>query len=217
MIKIISLLLVPFAMFSVPLIVLSLYWILPNIWVRFFKWFRFWNTQYEEIEKYVPKKGIIHDIGAGYGIFSDYLIEMSPERQVLAVEPDEQKIKHCKKAYKFTSSTQIAPTFKPDCCVLLDVLHHLRNYEEQFNLLDGCVKILKPGGTIVLKEIHDSPKWKFLLTQCVDNILYFGDNFYFRSIYEWESILKGFGLKTKVVQLDKGRFFTHWMVVGTKV
>src|SRR3989442_4582714 len=44
------------------------------------------------VERYVPKKGLIVDLGCGHGLFACVLREGSPTRRVLGIDLDPRKI-----------------------------------------------------------------------------------------------------------------------------
>src|SRR5438132_13301334 len=44
------------------------------------------------VERYVPKKGFIVDLGCGHGLFACVLREGSPTRRVLGIDLDPRKI-----------------------------------------------------------------------------------------------------------------------------
>src|SRR3989344_3834046 len=96
-----------------------------------FEFIRQLTCNFSAIEKYIPEKGTILDVGCGHGILSDFLVEKSPAREVLGIDPSAKKIALAKK--KFRNSHN--PTFRKaylseikgkfTAVILVDVLYLL--------------------------------------------------------------------------------------------
>ena len=118
-----------------------------------------------KIEKYyhyyhsiIPKNAVITDIGCGYGYMSIILAMGSEQRQVTALDYDEEKIGVA--AHNALTSTNIsfaaadARFFEyhaSDVFILSDVLHYLRPAEQE-ELLEKLFNLLKHQGQIIIRE-----------------------------------------------------------------
>ena len=51
------------------------------------------EKNYEVLHALIPKQGRVYDIGCGYGYFSMMMAYMSPQRNILGLDFDEEKIK----------------------------------------------------------------------------------------------------------------------------
>jgi 1-acyl-sn-glycerol-3-phosphate acyltransferase len=114
---------------------------------------------YEPIEKLVPAKGNILDIGCGYG-FLDYMLAWtSNERSITGIDYDEEKIEVAN--HNFSKTDQLTflasdaidfPTDKfYDCILIMDVLHYLTP-EKQVLLLEKCNSYLTQQGKLIVRD-----------------------------------------------------------------
>lgn len=190
----------------------------------FGKWFvpiRLWDAPFNEIEKLVPKKGIIIDLGSGDGLLGNYLAISSKERKITGVEINKQRIKNIPKGPTnavFKYGNILKDNFsKADGITLIHVLHHLNSFEEQVKMIEKCKTGLNTGGKIVIAEIIERPFLKFLFTGLTDYFILpilfenrlISKRIYYRSLEGWKMLLRdcGFSVKTKVVH--KGMPFSH--------
>lgn len=116
------------------------------------------ENNYALFHELLPEKGKIMDIGCGYGFMSYMLHFLSPERTVLGVDYDEDKIataQHCyiRNEHVRFEAADITQYNLPnqDAFVILDVLHYLQP-EAQEKLLRQCLQKLNPGGVIVVRD-----------------------------------------------------------------
>lgn len=106
----------------------------------------------------LPGTGEILDLGCGYGYISYMLKLTSNERIITGVDYDEKKISLARHGYLEDSAitfinadiTEYLITPK-DGFLLGDVLHYLP-YDKQKSLLQDCIRNLKPGGVILIRE-----------------------------------------------------------------
>src|SRR5688572_9983315 len=54
---------------------------------------RFWDAPFLEVEKLIPKKAVILDLGCGEGFFTNFLALSSKNRKLIGVEIDKDRIK----------------------------------------------------------------------------------------------------------------------------
>ena len=169
-----------------------------------YTYLRFWEyPRLVRIEELLPKTGTIIDLGSGHGIFSNYAAATSPKRYVLACEFDKKKTEVAKKAANTGRINNI--TFdnkditkinikKADAIVVMHVLHHLKSYEEQKELIGECVNKLDKGGILLIDEVDKKYTLQYFLALLTDNLLYPGDRFYYRSRKDMISFLSKFPL-----------------------
>jgi len=111
----------------------------------------------ELINRYLPKKGVIIDVGGGPGVYSEWLAGMGHE--VFLIDPVE---KHIKQANKRSSKSKKA--FKSllgeaqklelsdnmaDVVILHGPLYHLQSKAERIRAITEAKRVLKPNGIVL--------------------------------------------------------------------
>ena len=106
----------------------------------------------------IPRKGVICDIGCGYGFLSAMLKLVSPDREIYALDYDEQKISLASEAHKRMKGLtfEVADISKielpaADVFILNDVLHYLPE-DLQTLCIENCMKTLNPRGKIIIRD-----------------------------------------------------------------
>jgi uncharacterized protein len=106
----------------------------------------------------LPAKGEILDLGCGYGYISYMLMLTSDKRKITGVDHDEMKIAVAENGYLkndrisfFTADVAEYPVTPMDGFLLGDVLHYLP-YDRQEALLETCIRNLRPGGVILVRD-----------------------------------------------------------------
>lgn len=129
---------------------------------------RWLSCPFERIEKLVPRTGKILDLGCGHGLFSSYLAVCSKERTVVGVDIDDTKLAIARRAAdplgeRLSFRHDIAATLAAEtfsAVVLVDVLY-LMAAEVQRDLVLRAAAAIEPGGSLLVKEMAATPKWKF--------------------------------------------------------
>lgn len=176
----------------------------------------------EEIEKYVPKKGKILDLGSGYGILANFLVLKSEEREVIGIDLSSKRINVAKlslgnrKNIEFFNQDikDVALKFC-DGVVMTDFLHHIPPAVSQ-DLFKFIYKKLSPGGKLVIEEVDNVPRWKFFFSFFIDVILNIGEPLYNRPALEWKKILEDFGFRVKIVPAHQGFFLSPVLLICSK-
>jgi len=194
----------------------KLYWGLN--WPGIYTYWRFWEyPRYIKMEKMLPKKGIIVDLGCGYGIFTNFLAATGPKRQIIAMENDKDKIRVANKGFPNVSYTTQditqAKIPQADAIILMHVLHHLESYQEQEKLLTEVCKKLKKDGTLLIDEVYNQPAWKRHFGRVVDFLLYPFQPIFYRFQPEMIKLLKKYPLELVKVENVDGRFMPFAEVV----
>lgn len=188
---------------------------------------RFWDSPFIEVERIVPKKGVIVDLGCGEGIFTNFLGVSSPIRKVIGIEIDSKRLQEANKdianvSFKKGDATHIA---LPSCdaIILFHLLHHLHLYEEQEVVIKNCLRSLKEKGKLIIVEVDKKPTFKYLISWFTDCFIVpwlFEKRFYtpvhYRSRYEWLKIIKELGYSCTVTSAEKSKPFTHIIIVCKK-
>jgi len=116
------------------------------------------EDNYNLYHKLLPQRGQIVDVGCGYGFMSMSLGLVAPERKILGVDYDAEKIAVAQHGYlkpehiQFDSGdVRVYQLPKADAFVLSDVLHYIQP-EEQKALVHRCVDLLNAGGVLLIRE-----------------------------------------------------------------
>ena len=106
----------------------------------------------------IPRKGVICDIGCGYGFLAAMLKLVAPSREVFALDYDEQKILLAKEAHRKIKSLKFEvgdilkiELPKADAFILNDVLHYIPE-KQQILCVEKCMKNLNSGGQIIIRD-----------------------------------------------------------------
>jgi 2-polyprenyl-3-methyl-5-hydroxy-6-metoxy-1,4-benzoquinol methylase len=124
---------------------------------RLLRWYRTRLTlDWGRLLKYLPAHGRVLDVGCGVGSL-DYEIGRTCMIKVLGIELD-----------------AVEGLF--DCVLFVDVFHHVPPAEHK-SLLDTCVRLLAPGGYVLIKDIerrrgHVSRWMDRYLSGCDDVYMY---------------------------------------------
>lgn len=182
---------------------------------------RIWDAPIEMIEKLVPKKGTILDLGCGDGLLANYLAITRSKSLIIGIENNLIRIKEARRGFKntkFLKGNMLKNNFpSADVILLVHVLHHLPSYETQIELIKNCKINLKKNGSLIIVEIDRSPLLKFILTWFVDVVIFpiifekklFNFNIFYRSKDKWKLCLKQLGFKTKIIQAHQNKPFSH--------
>ena len=176
---------------------------------------------YLKVEKLIPKKGFIIDLGCSHGLLTNLLAFTSKERNVLGLEINNNRIKYANigisnASFKAGDITKMNIP-EADCIVFTHVLHHLHTYEEQELLLKSCYNKLRVGGYIIISEVDKYPRWKYFISLLADYILYPFERINYRSVENFTSLLEKINFSVEVVPLHKGTIFSHITFVGKKL
>lgn len=119
------------------------------------------------VERYVPKKGFIVDLGCGHGLFACVLRESSPTRRVLGIDLDPRKIEVARSAIQDTTWLRFEvgdiaadPPPKCDAVTIVDVLY-LMPFDMQEQVLRNAASALGEGGPLIVKaqERRTDPRY----------------------------------------------------------
>lgn len=194
---------------------------------------RWWTCPFAAVAIHVPETGRILDLGCGHGVFSAYLALESGHRQVLGIDPAEDKILAASAAAEAAAEKGLAnlrftradaespPEGSWDAIAVLDVLYLLEP-ERQKSVLDRCARALAPGGILLVKEVADTPRWKAAWNRMQETLsvrvlrITRGKKLCFLPPAQHASWLTARGLDVTSLPLDKGFLHPHHLIAARR-
>lgn len=116
------------------------------------------ENNFEICCRLLPREGDILHLGCGYGYVSFMLMLTSAGRRITGVDHDAGKINVARNGYlkndgiSFVEADVSEYPVTPHYGFLLDNIPHNMSYEKQSSLLQTCIRNLKPGGVILVRE-----------------------------------------------------------------
>lgn len=115
------------------------------------------DPMFPRLAGFVPSRGLVLDIGCGYGVPGTWLLARSPGLRIEGLEPDPKRSAAARRAFGERGSvlTAAAPALPADsgpadAALLLDIAPELS--DEDFRAtLSGLAGRLKPGGRLVIR------------------------------------------------------------------
>jgi 2-polyprenyl-3-methyl-5-hydroxy-6-metoxy-1,4-benzoquinol methylase len=118
----------------------------------------------ELIQRYLPKKGIVIDVGGGPGVYSEWLASLG--HQVYLIDPVEKHIKQAnkrsnkaKKLFKSllgeAQNLELEDSFA-DVVILHGPLYHLQLKTDRIRAITEAKRVLKPNGVVLGFAINHS-------------------------------------------------------------
>jgi len=189
---------------------------------------RHWTCPFSRIEPYVPRGGVIYDLGCGHGLFSLFLALSSGERIIEGYDLSEEKIGVAREAARDVPNAEFrqADILEQelgtcDAVVILDVLY-LIPYVKQEEIISRCRELLRPGGLLLIKTTDKRPRWKYLWAYFQEILavkllgITMGHELYFRESGDFVGLLERLGFRVRVERIDRGYPYPHVMFVCTK-
>ncbi|CAN5363003.1 hypothetical protein BH11ACT1_BH11ACT1_06550 [soil metagenome] len=189
---------------------------------------RWWSAPFAAVSAALPSAGNVVEIGCGHGLFSAYAALDAPDRTVVGVDIDGDKIRHAQTAAAGTErlTFRVAPSGAVpdgpwDAAVFVDVLY-LLPAAEQRRLISEAVAALAPGGVVVIKEMGTEPAWKVRWNTAQETLavrvlrITEGGAFDFVAPGVMAGWLGELGLDVELRRLDIGRVHPHHLLVGRR-
>lgn len=196
---------------------------------RFHVAVRWRSCPFPQVEAHVPRAGRILDVGCGHGLFALYLAARAPERQVVGVDIDADKLLSARQAaeraglpVRFAQSADgVLPDGPWDVITVIDVLY-LLGAEVALDLVRRAAAALAPGGVVVVKEIDLRPRWKYRLARVQEVVstrvtrITEGDGVAFVPPDDIAGAMTAAGLTVDRQPLDRGSLHPHLLLMGRR-
>ena len=174
------------------------------------------ENYYEAFDQLIPKQGKITDIGCGLGPLSYMLSMLSPEREILGIDYDKEKITIAQNGWlrsnnlNFVCANAIEYDLPvSDVFILSDMLHYM-SIADQTKLIKKCVDKLHSNGSIIIRDGNKEKGKKHKVTQFTEilstRIFKFNKttgDLVFSSESEINALAKQNNLSVKIIPNDK--------------
>jgi 2-polyprenyl-3-methyl-5-hydroxy-6-metoxy-1,4-benzoquinol methylase len=193
-----------------------------------------WRTSpLGQLAAFVPPEGRILEVGCGRGLLCAHLALGSGAREVVGIDVDRDKLAVAQKIQPEARRSgarldfhAVAPGELPegswDAILIVDVLY-LMPLSAQRRLLADCAAALARGGILLVKEMAQTPRWKFrwnyvqetLAVQCL-RLTQGSDRMVFASPEALGSWLTAAGLLVEQRPMSRGYVHAHHLVLGRR-
>lgn len=160
----------------------------------------------EEIDQWLPTQGRVLDLGSGFGLFSLYFATTQPAREVVGVELSARRVAQATSSaerlgrrnvrYEVANVLEWDAPGRFDAIYMLDVIHHLPQ-DSVPAFLEKLISLLKPGGTMLLKDVSNRPRYKMLFTLALDRLMVGAEPIHYWSPPVLAEVLAGLGMDVK--------------------
>ena len=186
------------------------------------------STPLHLIQKYIPRRGRIIDLGCGHGLFTLWMALTSPQRSVCGVDISQQKLALARTASRAMSNITWR---QADLCqmeielcdilTIIDVLY-LLPLDMQRDLLARCVHALPEGGYLFIHRSGARPRWKFIIAYLQElfavKILRITHGSHIRPWNDdaMRHYLESLGVRVLVKRMDAGYLHPHQLLICRK-
>lgn len=186
-----------------------------------------------DIEKFLPEKGTIIDVGCGAGLLLQWLSlgQNSRNLRLVGIEIDQRRIdlgrEVCKKLgiskqieLRVEDFTAMKNEHDLSAITFVDVLHHI-DFNMQKLMLRLAFEKLNNGGIVLIKEVDTKPMWKYFYNYIFDTATHLtsitkGMAGYYRSQSEWKELLNKQGFHARSIEVNHTDFAPHIILIGEK-
>jgi SAM-dependent methyltransferase len=174
-------------------------------------------TPYERMASALPPRGRILDLGSGHGLFSFALSLGSPQREIIGIDHDLDRVRLAQAA-AFRLPTGSKPVFEVGDLgeklrsfasgsftgvAMIDILHYFDPPIQHF-LVSEAARILAPGGVLAVREIDSDAGMRATANRLYERLAT-GIGFTksaaprltFRGAHGWRSLLESAGFTVR--------------------
>jgi len=186
------------------------------------------------VERELPERGDVLEIGCGHGMFSLTAALGSSDRHVVGADIDGAKLVEARRAADAAGLgtdrlefSEVEPAWRPpvevlyDAVVILDVLY-LLGLRGALDLTRAAARVVRPGGRLLVKEMDTELRWKarfcaaqeFAATRLTH--VTEGSTVELVPLDALRSVMEDEGLQVGVRRLDRHLPWPHALLVGTR-
>lgn len=186
----------------------------------------------DQVAAAVPSRGLVLELGCGQGLVLELLADRV--ERAIGVDYDERKCHLARAALSRHPHVEIVcadiVSFLRDfsgvaeCVIISDTLSSFPKHLQD-EVLALAVQALSKGGTLVLKFIDTTPRWKMLISYLLSTAVYQGlhlslsegQEFRYRSRHDYAEVLGRLGVATSTRVLHRWwEPIPHVMLIGSK-
>jgi len=130
----------------------------------------------EVLEQHLPERGLVLDLGCGYGLISHLVSASYPDRSVVGIDLSSRRIQVARRSVDHRKNIEfhaadIREVQPPHCdaIMMIDILYMLP-YRDHEQILARCYENLCNGGILIIKDNSKSPYWKYAYAYVEDVI-----------------------------------------------
>lgn len=183
------------------------------------------QTFLQEIGQYLPRRGRVLDLGCGFGLFSLYFAIDAPERQLVGVDLDGDRIEAARECARRLGVENVDYTEQNaldwrgggafDAIFMLDLVHHLPKDEVEA-FLARVSQLLVPGGTLLLKDVSNRPRYKMWFTLLLDRLMVGAEPIHYWPPDELCALVEGLGFSVRRHTINDILPYPHMLYVCTR-
>jgi 2-polyprenyl-3-methyl-5-hydroxy-6-metoxy-1,4-benzoquinol methylase len=173
----------------------------------------------------LPERGDILELGCGFGLFAGYFAASSRERTLFGVDRNEKRIDMARQMaarmklparFEVADVRELPETQTFDAAYALDVLHHIP-FDAHRTVLEDLHRRLKPGATLLVKDISTFPLHKLGFTWLLDRVMAPEDQLSYRHHEDWAALLREVGFEVRIRHLDDYLPYPHVLLICTRL
>jgi cyclopropane fatty-acyl-phospholipid synthase-like methyltransferase len=167
-------------------------------------------------------RGRVLSLGCGHGAIDRYIAEINPDVEIDGVDLDEKRIAQAQQTQARAPRVHVAVAdvteFQAgagyDAALAIDVLHHVPA-DTHGRILEALHRSLRPGGTVLIKEMASEPRRQYHWNRMHDRIVAGPDPIHCRLPEEMAEVARGAGFEvTEVRRLRRLGIYPQYVVVG---
>lgn len=145
-------------------------------------------------------RGRILSVGCGFGIVERYMAIRNPDIEIVGYELDRTRVVAAEATQaaaprvivREADVTQLGAIGTFDAALAMDVLHHLEP-QGQIQLAAALARLVRPGGSVLVKDIATTPGWQHSFNALHDRLAV-GEHTYCRAPQAMSAMLAETGL-----------------------
>ena len=186
------------------------------------------------LERELPERGSVLEIGCGHGLFCLVAALGSADRHVVGADIDAAKIVEARRAARSAHLDEervrfleVAPDWRPppepsyDAVVIIDVLY-LLGIPAALELTAAAARAVAPGGRLLVKEVDTELRWKARLSATQEFVstrltrITEGETNVSVPLGQLRAAMQAEGLTVSSRALDRGYLWPHALLTGTR-